>query len=685
MKKSKETRNRIIHHPIPSRFEKPAEHHMPDLPQDRPSGGNRSILVLCDSSREDAWDGHKLFIQALHHWGVPYRVRDLAGDGIENDEPAAHALVAMVQEHVGESLSGSQSEAILRALKEGTGLLLLDPHLEKLPKPLRQGLRITPGKLSSHPSVSIATTRHFITYWRDFRERVTFRAPCEGISLGVDALPLLSGKTGEPLMVAGRHGCGRYVAWGLSTMVWSRKILGFARGLDDLLWRGLVWAAKKPFALKAMPPFATMRFDDCSGSGSLSWLAAHARHANTPPPPPLRKILESGAAEKDSVVTHFNYVKMLNSRGWRPEISVFIEQLRQDDWTHLREIFDSGGAQISCHAISDGYDRQGVWRSTFVNHRGVEVETTDGPKLFHCLSNDEFAGESSGSTIHKIARGGPLPNYRLAPCSQLELKNRFARIDKIWSEKGIRPGATPNLHWRNPPSNALAHMKKRGQTFSMWTSRYNHAIVDPEAYNWRMLPYGDAGMCLDYMPIPVDAIGIHPTDFFNVQAHVFLPGLERDEFGDDVDFFRCKKPPVAGLTTHHDLELVAQSCIRHARLGLQGLFFACPLTHEMNLATLGPGEWREILETVDAGLSKYPKEFVLYDKISETARAKCETFFHTVDWDGRSLNVTLGGMALQNVPIQIFVNDSESGCFSSLHWLDPFKDQKIEKIHTTPA
>ena len=54
----------------------------------------------------------------------------------------------------------------------------------------------------------------------------------------------------------------------------SHGTLGPLFGLDDLVWRSIVWAARKPFTMQGMPPFVTMRMDDVSGP--LWW----ARTAN---------------------------------------------------------------------------------------------------------------------------------------------------------------------------------------------------------------------------------------------------------------------------------------------------------------------------------------------------------------------------------------------------------------------
>ena len=49
------------------------------------------------------------------------------------------------------------------------------------------------------------------------------------------------------------------------------SVKGPLYGLDDLFWRSMVWAARKPFVMQGMPPFVTMRMDDASGP--LWWIS----------------------------------------------------------------------------------------------------------------------------------------------------------------------------------------------------------------------------------------------------------------------------------------------------------------------------------------------------------------------------------------------------------------------------
>jgi len=639
----------------PDSWNKPSDKPMPALPQDRPATGNRTIFVLVDSTQPAHADVQATTIAALHHWGIPYEVWDVGRGPLPKKAALDRAGMLIAQEHFGKCVTKELAESILVSLREGTGLCSLDPWLHEYPSSFTRAIGLRAGADGKRDTLAVADNAHFICSLRDENESIRLRQPVATRSITGDGIDQLH----ESLLHAGNVGKGRVVWWGVSPQVWLAPTLGHGWGLDDLFWRGIVWVARKPFAMKAMPPFANMRFDDSGGLSGLNWMQGHVAALKTPLPPELRRILELKPGGAASVLNEFEYVKILNRFGWKPEVSLFVDQVRDQDWKALKEIYDRGGVQVSCHALRDGYDANGHWQSHFLTQKGLEVKTKDGPRFCHCISPDTFA-EDSGPYVFSILRGEPLPPYRFVPWPDDVLEANFRHLDELWQRKGIQPGRTTNIHWRNPPSNCLEPLKRRGQTFSMWTARYNYATVDPAAYDWRMLPYGNAGMCLDYMPIPENATSITPGDFFNVQAHVFLPALKYDPIASDVDFFRCKKPPRPGLLTHHDLDLVAESIAHQAKLGLQGLFFACPLTHEMNLATLTAEEWTAVLTDVERRLRRYPKEFVLYDTIATAARAKCETHIESVAWNGNALDVQLEGNAETDLTLSVFEDEGPS-------------------------
>ena len=96
-----------------------------------------------------------------------------------------------------------------------------------------------------------------------------------GMTLGGITLPatgytaVATTSAGAPVVAAGTYGGGRAVQF--NSYDWMRiGVLGPMYGADDLVWRSIVWAARKPFVMQGLPPFVTMRVDD--ESGPFNWM-----------------------------------------------------------------------------------------------------------------------------------------------------------------------------------------------------------------------------------------------------------------------------------------------------------------------------------------------------------------------------------------------------------------------------
>lgn len=642
-------------------WSKPQELPLPPQAQNQTAAGDATILVLCDTSRPACRALEATVLAALGHMGLPYALWDLATEALPDAVARSHALILLAQEDLGPALTGASARAAMTALADGVGLVSLDPAIGAYPAEFRDGLGLQAGSNGETGAARFATQGHFISAWRDDAETVVFRKAVPYQELGGSAeAVLLTGNGNGAIMRAGAVGNGRFAWLGLSPRVWLPDSLGHAWGLDDVFWRSLVWAARKPFVMKAMPPFRTMRFDDCSGFGSLWWVIGHANSLDRPHPAPLKRIINRQFGGQASVLRHFDYVAALNEFDWRAETSLFMDNINEEDWQHLKGLHDRGGVQVSVHSFADGYDEHGSWYSRFITHKGVEVLTDKGVEFRYCLA----PADVTGFLQTHDARQTP---YRIARCSDEELQANFARLDAIWQRRGITPGVTHNMHWRNMPSNALPFAKRRGQVLSMCSTRCNYVHADPEAFAWRKLPYGNGGMFMDYLPIPEDATGIEPTDFFHVVSHVRAMSAD-DPFADSADISRYRKPAIPGLCTHRDLDLMAETMVRETKLGLQSLFFACPMTHEMNLATLTGDDWRSVLRAVEKALARYPKMPALYDEIAMTARSKCETHIARAHRGHDGITLDLTGRAPSPVWLYVFT-DSGKGC-----------DQRFEKV-----
>ena len=65
----------------------------------------------------------------------------------------------------------------------------------------------------------------------------------------------------DPLVLATTFGAGRAVYFGTLDYLHADRF-GFLMGVDDLFWRSLVWAARKPFVLRGYPRLWSLQMDD---------------------------------------------------------------------------------------------------------------------------------------------------------------------------------------------------------------------------------------------------------------------------------------------------------------------------------------------------------------------------------------------------------------------------------------
>jgi len=256
-------------------------------------------LVLVNSASRLHADFRRTVQPYLDHFGLPYRRHDLASAPLPTDVDR-HALIVVGHGELdvtGTYLDGAAQQRLVAAVRRGSGLVNFDGALaapsgqplysyvqeifgfayEGNPPAVVNSIEIQRGGLGA-----AITARH--RPGEDlplFGEMplVRIRPPA-----GVDTLA-----TGEgyPLLLATTCGEGRAVQFG-STDWAHTSVRGPVFGLDDLVWRSVAWAARKPLALRGMPPMVTMRVDDVSGWGlktgpsPLWWVKTACRHGFRP-------------------------------------------------------------------------------------------------------------------------------------------------------------------------------------------------------------------------------------------------------------------------------------------------------------------------------------------------------------------------------------------------------------------
>lgn len=236
---------------------------------------NRSLLVLVDSRQGESYaDVAPGILAALDHWGMPYRCHDLAAGQPGSGSILHCAAVVLAQENVCAVLTDETARCIEQAVAGGIGYVGCDSRVGFAPSALQPVLGVRAHDILPVCGTQAADTGHWVSEWQDPRVRYRFKhsLPMTAVSPQTPRVRVFLESDGHPALWVAQHGAGHVVQWALSCGVWQRSVFGHCEGLDDLLWRGLVWAARKPFAMLAMPPFSTAVVGDAMGAHDLAWI-----------------------------------------------------------------------------------------------------------------------------------------------------------------------------------------------------------------------------------------------------------------------------------------------------------------------------------------------------------------------------------------------------------------------------
>lgn len=280
-------------------------------------------IVLVNSASPSFSDFDRFIRPYLDTFGVPRTTLDIANAAVDGGI-ADYALIIVGHQHLdpsGTLLDAAEQAAIASAVREGTGLVNFDGDLWANGTPryafVQDVFNLTPAPPGTTTSVSVPPAAHgagphFITAAHQPGESLTtgpmqlpgFTLPASGQGV------VLSGT--RALVAVTAFGSGRGVQWG--SYAWmSHAVFGPMHGLDDVVWRSLAWAARKPFVMQALPPIVTMRVDDVHGP--LDW--AHTA----------------------------------NGFGLKPWIGIFLGEINERDAADLRSLVHQGNATASMHGF----------------------------------------------------------------------------------------------------------------------------------------------------------------------------------------------------------------------------------------------------------------------------------------------------------------------------------------------
>lgn len=309
------------------------------------------VVCLADSTKGTEFDVFRnSMLPTFRAFGIPHEVLDLAKHGLSAERLKSNSALFIGQHHLGESMSMKDTESIVDAVMDGTGLICFDGDLHGYEAPFKDAFGLETSEGPTHmPHLSTEMVRiwnnsHYITSTKDL-DFVSFNKPVDvgnivNVERGHEILAIIANNSGCPALIAEALGKGRAVISSLSPKVWLDDYLGHFGGLDDIFWKSIVWVARKPFVTFSMLPFVTIRIDDCSGAGNFRW------------------------------------AEILNGHGFIPHVSLFTENIGSRGARAIRRLYNDGSAEFSVHAFT--WNRQTYWEPKSPSDHGEGHEYSEG-------------------------------------------------------------------------------------------------------------------------------------------------------------------------------------------------------------------------------------------------------------------------------------------------------------------
>jgi hypothetical protein len=252
-------------------------------------GGILTVAVLVNGSNSQGYNTNpnspgefqRYPERYLEHLQVPYEIINVASTSPPSNLNQRHLIIAG---HKGVSLSAAWRSAVVGAVNSGSGFINLDwdpqigaqSHIQSIFGATGSSVgSVATSIVVSQSVISGGSAPHYIAgLQRRFLDTPAgnivydFHDDDNGVLQSVRST-ILNGASGtviaragsDPLILATSFGSGRAVHFGTLEYLKADRF-GFLQGVDDLFWRSLVWAAKKPFVLRGYPRLWSLQMDD---------------------------------------------------------------------------------------------------------------------------------------------------------------------------------------------------------------------------------------------------------------------------------------------------------------------------------------------------------------------------------------------------------------------------------------
>ena len=325
-------------------------------------------VVLVNSASAKFLDFQRLIQPYLDNFGVPYRMQDIATNAATTNL-TNYALIIIGHKQLDTNhvyLDTSAQVNISRAVSNGVGLVNFDNDLSIGGVARYQfvqdifgfthGSAVT-GANVTFPPTEPSSQMHYITALHPTNGAITLTVNMSlaGITTPTNVTVVLL-SSGHPLLAARKYGTGRAVQWASYDWI-PTAVLGPVAGLDDTVWRSMVWAARKPFVMRGMPNLVTFRVDDCEGP--------------------------------------FWWAQMAIDAGFKPHLPIFLGNINQANTADLRRMVTNGNATTSIHSFTSS--------TMFYFNHATETSYSDS-----VMSNNFYLGTqwhlTNGIPISKVVQ-----------------------------------------------------------------------------------------------------------------------------------------------------------------------------------------------------------------------------------------------------------------------------------------
>ena len=574
------------------------------------------ILVFLNSSSPNYRDGLEYVIPYCDHFGFPYLLWDLNTHPLPEDI-GNYQLFLIAHKHIDPrhvSLPEPSRKSLFEAVYNGSGLVSFDPTLEL---PGEHSLKETEKTLKGISNSLIIQVDHFITRNHTLPETIPLFSPMRLPGMQADPKETLVKAGEEPFLVARKFGQGRLVQWASSEWMDS-GILGPLEHLDDLFWRSLVWAARKPFAMRGLPPLVTMRVDDVIAHG--------ASYGQVP----------------------FYWIKEANQNGFKPWLGLFLYNLTESAINDLRELTLTGRVTSFPHALGRP-PRSGLTENAR-RHNPVTAgpHNEQGwyyyPDALDCTDDDFY-----DQFIY-------FNHYRCRPWNDDEVKRRLEAVDHWYLDhNGLPISACALPHWYELGKNTVAHLHEKWKVEFIGTLMQVDLPLTQKSSWLKLGPFRKhetPGTCA---PFTLQRRGHRPvyySDFVNLNGHQFFNSLTeiRDVAGYEWE-------------PNNDIEVTVNRGIQQISRAIDSMALSVLFTHETDhLMHIRPENWTEIIKKVANGIGHYQPIYMTLDEGVRYVRAVRMSRFHSCSYEVKMDQVVAQFTGATDLPtyFYLFTQDGEN-------------------------